>query len=124
MRSRHLDEVEARIPSGRRRLIGSPTIVFESTILQRCWRCSRRINLRGGDDELSKLLTGRQDESISQVRFAQTYIRARCSTSPHLNSLVVGASGLGVSHANIPAQRVYENVGFELQANFTNYVEA
>jgi RimJ/RimL family protein N-acetyltransferase len=32
--------------------------------------------------------------------------------------------GLGVSHANIPAQRVYENVGFELQANFTNYVEA
>ncbi len=32
--------------------------------------------------------------------------------------------GLGVSHANIPAQRVYENVGFALGANFTNYVEA
>jgi ribosomal protein S18 acetylase RimI-like enzyme len=32
--------------------------------------------------------------------------------------------GLGVSHANIPAQRVYGNVGFELRANFTNYVEA
>jgi ribosomal protein S18 acetylase RimI-like enzyme len=32
--------------------------------------------------------------------------------------------GLGVSHANIPAQRLYENVGFALGANFTNYVEA
>jgi hypothetical protein len=32
--------------------------------------------------------------------------------------------GLGVSHANIPAHRVYGSVGFELRANFTNYVEA
>lgn len=30
--------------------------------------------------------------------------------------------GLGVSHANVPAQRVYQRAGFVLRANFTNYV--
>lgn len=53
--------------------------------------------------------------------FAQTLV---CGVLGLARERGIERVGLGVSHANIPAQRVYGNVGFELRANFTNYVEA
>jgi ribosomal protein S18 acetylase RimI-like enzyme len=53
--------------------------------------------------------------------FAQALVRGIVGEA---QQLAIPRLGLGVSHANIPAQRVYGNVGFALCANFTNYVEA
>jgi ribosomal protein S18 acetylase RimI-like enzyme len=53
--------------------------------------------------------------------FAQTLVRGVLGLA---GERAVDGVGLGVSNANIPAQRVYGNVGFELRANFTNYVAA
>jgi ribosomal protein S18 acetylase RimI-like enzyme len=52
--------------------------------------------------------------------FAQTLVRGVVGLARKRGIEWVG---LGVSHANIPAQRVYGNVGFEPRANFTIYVE-
>jgi GNAT superfamily N-acetyltransferase len=60
--------------------------------------------------------------TVAQVRgrgLAQQLIRGIVGEARELGIIWLG---LGVSHSNIPAHRVYEQCGFELRAAFTTYV--
>jgi ribosomal protein S18 acetylase RimI-like enzyme len=50
--------------------------------------------------------------------FAGTLVNA---TLANAHERGIAWLGLGVSHANVTAQRVYQRAGFTLRANFTNY---
>ena len=59
--------------------------------------------------------------TVSDLRgrgFAPTLVKGVITEARHHGATWLG---LGVGHWNLPAQRVYQRVGFSLRANFTNY---